>query len=87
MQFFESNGIELRRIRLSQSSPYEPISARLETAWQNENDLVEVFLLTEVVEGQPGRDNAESAAASPAADAAAPKPAASHDPAHDPGGH
>jgi chemotaxis protein MotB len=56
--FLEAHGIELKRIRLSQASPHEPINARLETASQNENDCVEVFLLTEVVEGQPGRDAA-----------------------------
>ncbi|MEX2315784.1 MAG: flagellar motor protein MotB [Pirellulales bacterium] len=66
MEYLQKLGIELRRLRLSQSSPYEPISSRLETAWQNENDCVEVFLLTEVVEGQPGRDNAGDAVKPPA---------------------
>jgi flagellar motor protein MotB len=62
MQFLATNGIELRRIRLSQSSPYEPISARMEPALQGENDCVEVFLLTEVVGGQPGREDPEASA-------------------------
>jgi flagellar motor protein MotB len=57
MRFFEQHGIELRRVRLSQSSPHEPISGRLDPDWQGENDSVEVFLLTEVVTGQPGRDD------------------------------
>jgi chemotaxis protein MotB len=55
MAFLQSHGIELARIRLSQSSPHEPITKRLESAWQNENDCVEVFLLTEVVQDETGR--------------------------------
>jgi chemotaxis protein MotB len=58
MRFLEERGIELRRLRLSQASPHEPISSRLETDWQSQNDCIEVFLLTEVVEGLPGREDA-----------------------------
>jgi len=60
MRFLEKNNIEPRRIRLSQSSPYEPISARLDSNWQSENDCIEVFLLTEVVRSLPGREGAEA---------------------------
>jgi chemotaxis protein MotB len=56
MRYLEKHGIELKRMRLSQSSPHEPLTTRLETAWQNENDCAEVFLLTEVVDEQPGRN-------------------------------
>jgi chemotaxis protein MotB len=62
MRFLEQNGIEPKRVRLSQSSPHEPISRRLESDWQNENDIIEVFLLTEVVEGLPGGDDASKSA-------------------------
>jgi chemotaxis protein MotB len=50
MQFLEKQGIELERIRLSQSAAYEPLTTRLDPAWQNENNCVEVFLLTDVVD-------------------------------------
>jgi chemotaxis protein MotB len=58
MRFLEKQGIESRRMRLSQASPQSPISSRLDSDWQNENDVIEVFLLTEVVEGLPGGDEA-----------------------------
>ncbi len=59
--FLAEHNIEPRRIRLSQASPHEPIDSRLEPAWQDANDCVEVFLLTEVVASQPGRGNSEVA--------------------------
>jgi hypothetical protein len=79
MQFLEQNGIELRRIRLSQSSPHEPVSARLDPDWQGENDCTELFLLTEVVDGQAGRDEppAVESSSSPA-ESNPPPPAARH---------
>jgi len=54
MRFLESKGVELERIRLSQSAAYDPLTTRFETAWQDENNCVEVFLHSEVVEGLPG---------------------------------
>ena len=50
MQFLQQHGIEPERIRLSQSAAFEPLTTRLESAWQDENNCVEVFLLTAVVE-------------------------------------
>jgi chemotaxis protein MotB len=54
MRFLETKGVEPERIRLSQSAAYDPLTTRFETAWQDENNCVEVFLLTEVVEDVPG---------------------------------
>jgi chemotaxis protein MotB len=54
MRFLIAKGIEPERIRLSQSAAYEPLTSRLESAWQDENNCVEVFLLTEVAERVPG---------------------------------
>jgi chemotaxis protein MotB len=50
MKFLVAHGVEAERIRLSQSASYEPLTTRLETAWQNENNCVEVFVLTDVVD-------------------------------------
>jgi len=54
MRFLVLNGVETERVRLSQSAAYEPLTSRLESAWQNENNCVEVFLLTEVAERTAG---------------------------------
>ena len=54
MRFLEDKGVEAERIRLSQSAAYEPLTTRFETAWQDENNCVEVFVLTEVVDAVPG---------------------------------
>jgi chemotaxis protein MotB len=54
MGFLVANGVESDRIRLSQSAAYEPLTTRLESAWQDENNCVEVFLLTQVVDRIPG---------------------------------
>jgi hypothetical protein len=54
MNFLLLNGVEPERVRLSQSAAYEPLTSRLESAWQDENNCVEVFLLTEVAERVPG---------------------------------
>jgi chemotaxis protein MotB len=54
MDFLEKHGVELDRIRLSQSAAYEPLTTRLESAWQDANNCVEVFLLTEIVDRVPG---------------------------------
>jgi chemotaxis protein MotB len=50
MRFLTTHGVEPERVRLSQSASYEPLTTRLEAAWQNENNCVEVFLLTDVVD-------------------------------------
>jgi chemotaxis protein MotB len=54
MKFLIARGVEPDRIRLSQSAAYEPLTTRLEASWQNENNCVEVFLLTEVAGKSPG---------------------------------
>lgn len=54
MRYLVGLGVEPERIRLSQSAAYEPMTTRLEAEWQNENNCVEVFLLTEVVDKTPG---------------------------------
>ena len=54
MRFLVLNGIEAERVRLSQSAAYEPLTSRLESAWQDENNCVEVFLLMEVAARAPG---------------------------------
>lgn len=87
MRFLEKNGIELRRIRLSQSSPHEPISVRLSSDWQTENDCLEVFLLTEVVEGLPGRDADETQKSAKPAAVASPAAHAAGEPSHAADGH
>jgi chemotaxis protein MotB len=48
MDFLLKNGVEPDRIRLSQAESFEPLTTRLESSWQDENNCVEVFLLTEV---------------------------------------
>jgi chemotaxis protein MotB len=54
MKFLVANGVEADRIRLSESAAFEPLTTRLETAWQNENNCVEVFLLTDFVDKVTG---------------------------------
>jgi len=54
MRFLEENGVEPERIRLSQSAAYDPLTTRLESAWQDENNCVEIFLLTAVADRVPG---------------------------------
>jgi chemotaxis protein MotB len=54
MQFLHGKGVEPERIRLSQSAAYDPLTTRFETDWQDANNFVEVFVLTEVVEATPG---------------------------------
>jgi chemotaxis protein MotB len=58
MRFLQSKGVEPERIRLSQSAAYDPLTTRFESSWQDENNCVEVFLLTEVVEDIPGTSRA-----------------------------
>jgi chemotaxis protein MotB len=62
MQYFEDHGIEADRLRLSQSAAYEPLTSRIETALQNDNARVEVFLLDEVADERPGTASAGEAA-------------------------
>jgi chemotaxis protein MotB len=54
MKYLLAHGIEPDRIRLSQSASFEPLTTRLEASWQDENNCVEVFLLTEVSTKAPG---------------------------------
>ena len=54
MKFLVDHGVEADRIRLSQSAAFEPLTTRLESSWQDENNCVEVFLLTEMSGREPG---------------------------------
>jgi flagellar motor protein MotB len=54
MKFLATHGVEGDRIRLSQSASFEPLTTRLESSWQNENNCVEVFVLTDVVDKVSG---------------------------------
>ena len=54
MQFLQENGVEPERMRLSQSAAYEPLTTRLESAWQDENNCAEIFLMAAVADGVPG---------------------------------
>ena len=63
MRYLDDHGIEPDRLRLSQSSAYEPLTNRIETALQNENSRVEVFLLDEMADERPGTDEAAKAEA------------------------
>ena len=82
MKFLISHGVETDRIRLSQSAAYEPLTTRLETSWQNENNCVEVFLLTEVASKSPGTTPSRSPADAPAPTNHKVKPAAAAHAAH-----
>ena len=75
MRFLESKGVEPERIRLSQAGVYEPLTTRFETAWQDENNCAEVFLLTEVVEGLPGTAKAVATPVEAGATVESPAPA------------
>ena len=61
MDYFEQHGIEADRLRLSQSAAYEPLTSRIETALQDENSRVEVFLLDEMADDRPGTEPADEA--------------------------
>jgi len=65
MQYFEDHGIEADRLRLSQSAAYEPLTSRIETALQNENARVEVFLLDEMATERPGTGDATDVSVDP----------------------
>ncbi|MCI0331795.1 MAG: OmpA family protein [Planctomycetes bacterium] len=77
MQYLVLRGVEPERIRLSQSAAYEPLTTRLESAWQDENNCVEIFLLAQVAERVPGtphpsapaNDHAAAIEVNPGADA------------------
>jgi chemotaxis protein MotB len=75
MEYLIANGIEPERIRLSLSGAFEPLTSRLESAWQNENNCVEVFLLADVAEEFPGAEHEEATANEHAAEVKV-KPAA-----------
>ncbi len=54
MKYLVEHGVEPDRVRLSESASFEPLTTRLESSWQDENNCVEVFLLTEVSGKSPG---------------------------------
>jgi chemotaxis protein MotB len=54
MKYLVDHGVEPERIRLSQAAAYEPITNRIESAWQKENSRVEIFLLSELADDLPG---------------------------------
>jgi chemotaxis protein MotB len=54
MKYLEQHGIEPDRVRLSQAGASEPVTNRIESAWQRENSRVEIFLLSEMADEQPG---------------------------------
>jgi chemotaxis protein MotB len=58
LKYLEQQGIEPERVRLSESAAYEPLTSRVESNWQNDNNCVEVFLLNEVVDSAPGTSGA-----------------------------
>jgi chemotaxis protein MotB len=76
MQYLIDHGVEPERVRLSQSAAYEPLTTRLESAWQNENNCVEVFLLTDVVDRVPGTGRNSAPVAAPTGANHAPAPSA-----------
>jgi chemotaxis protein MotB len=62
-KFLLKRGVEEDRIRLSQSASFEPLTTRLETSWQNDNNCVEVFVLTDVVDKVSNTTQASTSAA------------------------
>lgn len=54
MKYLIDHGIEPERLRLSQSAGYEPLTKQFDTTLQRDNSRVEVYLLSEVAEPQPG---------------------------------
>jgi len=64
LKFLTEHGVETERVRLSQSASFEPLTTRLETSWQDENDCVEVFLLTEISSKSSGTTPAGASASS-----------------------
>jgi chemotaxis protein MotB len=62
MKYLEKHGVEPERIRLSQAGAYEPITNRIESAWQKQNSRVEIFLLSELADDLPGMQTPSKAA-------------------------
>jgi chemotaxis protein MotB len=65
MNYLERHGVEPERLRLSQAGAYEPITNRIESAWQKENSRVEIFLLSEMADDVPGTQTSTKAAGEP----------------------
>jgi chemotaxis protein MotB len=63
MMYLAKNGVEPDRIRLSQAAAFQPLTTRLESSWQNENNCVEIFLLSEVVDKIDDTTHAAAASA------------------------
>jgi chemotaxis protein MotB len=61
MKFLIANAIEPERIRLSEAAAFEPLTTRLEASFQNENNCVEVFLLSDVIDKVNGTAQAAAA--------------------------
>jgi chemotaxis protein MotB len=68
MAYLEAHGIAADRIRLSQAAAFEPLTSRIETAWQGENSRVELFLLDEMAEVLPGTVSATNEVTQPRSD-------------------
>jgi chemotaxis protein MotB len=65
MKYLEQHGIEPDRMRLSEAGASEPVTNKIESAWQKENSRVEVFLLNELVDEQPGMEKSNITGAVP----------------------
>jgi chemotaxis protein MotB len=63
MKYLADHGVEPDRLRLSQAGASEPVTNRIESAWQKENARVEVFLLTEMADDAPGVEKGAQSAA------------------------
>jgi chemotaxis protein MotB len=61
MKYLRDHGVEPERLRLSQAGAYEPVTNRIESAWQKENSRVEVFLLSEMADDVPGTQKSSRA--------------------------
>jgi outer membrane protein OmpA-like peptidoglycan-associated protein len=62
MKYLVENGVEPERIRLSEAAAFEPITTRIESAWQKENSRVEIFLLSELADDLPGTQSSSKTA-------------------------
>jgi chemotaxis protein MotB len=63
MTYLEQHGVEPQRMRLSQSAAFQPLTNRVEEAWQSDNSRAEVFLLDELADKLPGTQAGDPAKA------------------------
>ena len=61
MKYLVEHGVEPERLRLSEAAASEPVTNRIESAWQKENSRVEVFLLSEMADNLPGTQSSSKA--------------------------